>query len=183
MAMTDTEARPTTAAQTPRTGRGPRRGGAEVSHEEDLDLLTAALIGLTVGVGVTLLFRAAMPSRGSGSRGMSLAWRARLRAGHGAGTTAEWKWLRTCRWTVSASSCVIISRPRRLRSKTLSRGNCRISANRFVAGAGGWAFSIWGAAALAVLLLLLTPGTAHAWTPGTHVFLGDAVLRSLSMLP
>jgi hypothetical protein len=24
---------------------------------------------------------------------------------------------------------------------------------------------------------------AHAWTPGTHVFLGDAVLRSLSMLP
>jgi hypothetical protein len=75
MAMTDTEARPTTAAQTPRTGRGPRRGGAEVSHEEDLDLLTAALIGLTVGVGVTLLFRAAMPSRGSGSRGMSLAGR------------------------------------------------------------------------------------------------------------
>jgi hypothetical protein len=34
-----------------------------------------------------------------------------------------------------------------------------------------------------VLLLLLTPRTAHAWTPGTHVFLGDAVLRSLSMLP
>lgn len=34
-----------------------------------------------------------------------------------------------------------------------------------------------------MLLLLATPRTAHAWTPGTHVFLGDAVLRSLSMLP
>ncbi|MEO8946259.1 MAG: zinc dependent phospholipase C family protein [Gemmatimonadaceae bacterium] len=32
-------------------------------------------------------------------------------------------------------------------------------------------------------MLLLTPRTAHAWAPGTHVFLGDAVLRSLSMLP
>ncbi len=34
-----------------------------------------------------------------------------------------------------------------------------------------------------MLLLLLTPRTAHAWTPGTHVVLGDAVLRSLAMLP
>lgn len=40
------------------------------------------------------------------------------------------------------------------------------------------------AIALAVLLaLLLVPGTAHAWTPGTHIFLGEAVLRSLAMLP
>ena len=38
--------------------------------------------------------------------------------------------------------------------------------------------------ALAVLLaLLLTPGVAHAWTPGTHIFLGEAVLRSLSLVP
>lgn len=38
--------------------------------------------------------------------------------------------------------------------------------------------------ALAVLLaLLLTPSTAHAWTPGTHIFLGEAVLRSLSLVP
>ena len=35
----------------------------------------------------------------------------------------------------------------------------------------------------ALLLLLLLPDTAHAWTPGTHVFLGDAVLRSLALLP
>jgi hypothetical protein len=32
-------------------------------------------------------------------------------------------------------------------------------------------------------LIVLTPGTAHAWTPGTHIFLGDAVLQSLAMLP
>ena len=33
------------------------------------------------------------------------------------------------------------------------------------------------------MLLLLLPDTAHAWTPGTHVFLGEAVLRSLGHLP
>ena len=36
------------------------------------------------------------------------------------------------------------------------------------------------AGALAVALL---PSTACAWTPGTHVFLSDAVLRSLPLLP
>jgi len=35
----------------------------------------------------------------------------------------------------------------------------------------------------AALLLVLFPRTAHAWTPGTHVFLGDAVLRSLPLIP
>src|SRR5438874_5321561 len=33
------------------------------------------------------------------------------------------------------------------------------------------------------LLIMLTPAVAHAWTPGTHVFLGEAVMRSLSLLP
>ena len=33
------------------------------------------------------------------------------------------------------------------------------------------------------MLLLLLPTAAHAWTPGTHVFLGEAVLRSLNLLP
>jgi len=38
--------------------------------------------------------------------------------------------------------------------------------------------------ALAVLLaLMLTPAAAHAWTPGTHIFLGEAVMRSLPLLP
>jgi hypothetical protein len=31
--------------------------------------------------------------------------------------------------------------------------------------------------------IVLLPSTAHAWTPGTHVFLGEAVIRSLSLLP
>jgi Zinc dependent phospholipase C len=40
-----------------------------------------------------------------------------------------------------------------------------------------------GTVALAMLALLLFPGVAHAWTPGTHIYLGDAVLRSLALLP
>ncbi len=41
-----------------------------------------------------------------------------------------------------------------------------------------------GGLALAVLLaLMLTPAAAHAWTPGTHIFLGEAVMRSLALLP
>ena len=41
-----------------------------------------------------------------------------------------------------------------------------------------------GGVALAVLLaLMLTPAVAHAWTPGTHIFLGEAVMRSLSLVP
>ena len=35
----------------------------------------------------------------------------------------------------------------------------------------------------ALVLLALVPGTAWAWTPGTHVFLGEALLRSLTLLP
>jgi hypothetical protein len=38
-------------------------------------------------------------------------------------------------------------------------------------------------AALVVLVLAITPAVAHAWTPGTHVFLGEAVMRSMSVLP
>jgi hypothetical protein len=40
-----------------------------------------------------------------------------------------------------------------------------------------------GLAAAALVLIALLPSTAHAWTPGTHVYLGDAVLRSLGQLP
>jgi hypothetical protein len=36
---------------------------------------------------------------------------------------------------------------------------------------------------LAVVLVVIAPAVAHAWTPGTHVFLGDAVIRSLQLLP
>jgi hypothetical protein len=37
--------------------------------------------------------------------------------------------------------------------------------------------------ALIVVLLVLTPAVAHAWTPGTHILLGEAVLRSAFLLP
>jgi len=37
--------------------------------------------------------------------------------------------------------------------------------------------------ALALIFVIVAPGVAHAWTPGTHVYLGEAVMRSLSLLP
>ena len=37
--------------------------------------------------------------------------------------------------------------------------------------------------AIAALAIALLPSTAHAWTPGTHIFLGEAVMRSLAGLP
>ncbi len=40
------------------------------------------------------------------------------------------------------------------------------------------------AALLAVAVLaLLVPAPLYAWTPGTHVFIGDALLRNLGMVP
>src|SRR3954468_16219108 len=36
---------------------------------------------------------------------------------------------------------------------------------------------------LAAAALVLLPSAAYAWTPGTHVFLGEAVMRSLDLLP
>ena len=39
------------------------------------------------------------------------------------------------------------------------------------------------AAAAAVLALALFPGVAHAWTPGTHIYLGESVLANLHQLP
>jgi hypothetical protein len=40
-----------------------------------------------------------------------------------------------------------------------------------------------GMLAAALLLVLVLPHIAYAWTPGTHVYLGEAVLRSLGALP
>jgi Zinc dependent phospholipase C len=37
--------------------------------------------------------------------------------------------------------------------------------------------------ASAIVLIALLPHPAYAWTPGTHVFLGQAVMRSLTLLP
>ncbi len=40
-----------------------------------------------------------------------------------------------------------------------------------------------GLVVAALLLVALLPHPAYAWTPGTHVFLGEAVIRSVSLLP
>ena len=37
--------------------------------------------------------------------------------------------------------------------------------------------------ACALLLVALTPADAFAWTPGTHILLGEAVLRTTALLP
>lgn len=36
---------------------------------------------------------------------------------------------------------------------------------------------------MAALAIIVMPSVAHAWTPGTHVYLGEAVMRSLNLLP
>jgi len=36
---------------------------------------------------------------------------------------------------------------------------------------------------LALVLIIAHPTAAYAWTPGTHVFLGEAVIRSLTLVP
>jgi hypothetical protein len=36
---------------------------------------------------------------------------------------------------------------------------------------------------IALVAIAATPSTAYAWTPGTHIFLGEAIIRSLSLLP
>ncbi len=42
----------------------------------------------------------------------------------------------------------------------------------------------FGAALVLVgLWTLLSPAVAHAWTPGTHIYLGEAVLANLQLLP
>ncbi|MGH7664524.1 MAG: zinc dependent phospholipase C family protein [Gemmatimonadaceae bacterium] len=54
---------------------------------------------------------------------------------------------------------------------------------RAAASARGSPPRLLSAAVAAGVLLLLFPATAHAWTPGTHVFLGEAVMQSLALLP
>ena len=49
-----------------------------------------------------------------------------------------------------------------------------------------WAAPVGRVATLAVValvLIALLPSPAYAWTPGTHIFLGEAVMRSLAVLP
>jgi hypothetical protein len=48
---------------------------------------------------------------------------------------------------------------------------------------GGWLRAAAPLALVGVAVLALFPDAAHAWTPGTHIFLGEAVMRSLALLP
>ncbi len=53
-------------------------------------------------------------------------------------------------------------------------------------GAPGWLGALCAAGtvlAAVFVAVALTPSVAHAWTPGTHIFLGEAVMRSLHLLP
>lgn len=43
--------------------------------------------------------------------------------------------------------------------------------------------SLLGACGLVAVFLLLLPAPLHAWTPGTHIYLGEAVLANLGLLP
>ncbi len=36
---------------------------------------------------------------------------------------------------------------------------------------------------VALLFIAATPADAYAWTPGTHIFLGEAIMRSLTLIP
>ncbi|MEK6611701.1 MAG: zinc dependent phospholipase C family protein [Gemmatimonadota bacterium] len=54
---------------------------------------------------------------------------------------------------------------------------------RFRPGAASRRVTLLRHATVVVLLLALTPVAAYAWTPGTHILLGEAVLRSASLLP
>ena len=45
----------------------------------------------------------------------------------------------------------------------------------------GW--RLLGAFAVVGLLLAAAPASAHAWTPGTHIYLGESVLANLRLLP
>ena len=42
---------------------------------------------------------------------------------------------------------------------------------------------VLAALALAGVWIVVHPAVAHAWTPGTHVFLGEAILANLRLLP
>ncbi len=54
---------------------------------------------------------------------------------------------------------------------------------RFRPGAASRRVLLLRHATAVVLLLAITPAAAYAWTPGTHILLGEAVLRSAALLP
>jgi zinc dependent phospholipase C len=67
-----------------------------------------------------------------------------------------------------------------------SGGSVSVSAYSVRRSPSGWrtrAIAMAFPVAIALAIIALIPTPAFAWTPGTHVFLGEAVLRSLTLLP
>src|SRR5262249_38683413 len=98
----------------------------------------------------------------------------------------------------SASMCPTISAGRVTRSTTSSSPSSTISSARYAASESvlgsrhriaarpsrrGWVWNATSLVLVALVAVAIPPGVAHAWTPGTHVFLGDAVMQSLALLP
>ena len=52
-----------------------------------------------------------------------------------------------------------------------------------MAGDIRWITGVARPVLVALCVIALIPTVAHAWTPGTHVYLGEAVMRSLAVLP
>src|SRR5687767_8993689 len=82
----------TSGAKRPRVRESARANGASDSREQQYDLLTAALLGLAIGAGTTLLLR-----RGpSGGRPIAPAWRVAKRGAREgarlAGRGARYAW-------------------------------------------------------------------------------------------
>lgn len=65
----------------------------------------------------------------------------------------------------------------------VGRREMGVIASRPRRAASSFGFRWREAVLFAVIALVVAPAVAHAWTPGTHVFLGDAVMRSLALLP
>ncbi len=43
--------------------------------------------------------------------------------------------------------------------------------------------AVIGGVCIAIIAIAATPSDAYAWTPGTHIFLGESILRSLALIP
>jgi hypothetical protein len=95
--------------------------------------------------------------------------------------------LRRCAITFGSMSRPLAKRfPIRLspRSRTSSgqfaaSGSASVCNSGTKSGGARWIL----APLLVIALIALTPEVAHAWTPGTHIYIGEAVMRSLAVLP
>jgi hypothetical protein len=84
------------------------------------------------------------------------------------------------RWIRHARPWQTSSRPSFVTFARRFGGSASDSAYSVTRGPTGWrsaTVGVLGAVAIALIAIALSPRLAFAWTPGTHVFLGEAVLR------